>query len=281
MHLFNEDLTSDDLKHFGLSEQPFDFLDQYDRIWMSPSMRTALAEIKRAIKRHRIFLLAGEVGSGKTSILRHLVAGLMKDSSNRLIWPDILDKKRLTGNHIVEMVLRDLGKTELPRSAARRMAMIRTDLEAAVSGGVNPILIIDEAHDLTGPVFVALKRLWDSGVLFRLLTILVVGQGGHDENGRPFGVVEELQVNPAVREFAERCQLVDLGRLNGNFASYIDYRLKEVGSSAAQVFEPGALAALAKRVRTPLSANILAVRAMKECKKDGKKLVSADHVNAA
>lgn len=280
MNHFIEQLDLEEMNHFGLDEAPFDFLDDYRDIWLSPKGKQAIGQIKKAIKKNRIILLAGDVGSGKTTLLRHLVLQLQKDKSVRQIWPDTLEKSKLNGNHLIEMVLRDLGAEKMPRSVVARTKLVKKHLEQAVETGMNPILIIDEAHDLQSGMFVALKRLWDSGVLFRFMAILIVGQGGYDENDQPFGIVQELQHNPSVREFSERCQIVDLGRLNGGLGQYVQWRLSQVKSSSDRIFAADALTALSKRVRTPQQANILALRAMKEAFRDGRKQVGAEHVNA-
>ena len=65
-----------------------------------------------------------------------------------------------------------------------------------------------EAHDIPPKVLIALKRLWDSAMLYKLLAIILVGQGGERFDGKPWGLKDKILRSADLREFAERCILV-------------------------------------------------------------------------
>ena len=169
----------------------------------------------------------------------------------------------------------------MPRNGGEKDALAKRLLEENVKMGTNPVLILDEAHDLQEEAFIALKRLWDSGMIFKLLSIILVGQGGVNRYSANYGLKRNLEENMWVREFSERCYVVDLGSLNGSMAQYLDYRFKKIGGNINKSFSDKALHLLAKRADVPQLANNIAIRAMQNAYRDGKTQVLPEHVAEA
>jgi type II secretory pathway predicted ATPase ExeA len=222
----------------------------------------------------------GDVGAGKSTLLRHVLSGIQNDPKVRLIFPDCPNRERLDGDGLINQILRSLGVDKIPSPRVERAAMARDYLDKSIGDGVRVALVMDEAHDIPPKVLIALKRLWDSAMLYKLLAIILVGQGGERFGGKPWGLKAKILTSADLREFAERCILVDMPKPNnGYFRDYLSWRLTGVGGDADSVFEAGAIAALAERTDCLQLANNLAMKAMKAACKDGQTKVSAEMVS--
>lgn len=271
-------LDEEVLRHFGLESDPFfDVLDFTD-IWISPRLKVVERRVYDTIRRHGIMAIVGDIGAGKTTFLRYVLTKMLKEKSVKMIYPDRMDRKQLNGSALTQAVITQLGGQRIPRSAVERDALAKRLLEENVKMGSNPVLILDEAHDLREEAYIALKRIWDSGMIFKLLSIIIVGQGGVDSSNTPYELMDRLQNNPFIREFAERCYIVDLGNLNGSMSQYLDFRFKKAGGDVHKIFSDKALAVLAKRGNVPQLINNLAVRAMQGAFRDGKRQVEVEHI---
>jgi len=195
----------------------------------------------------------------------------------RLIMPDAIDRERLCGSNITQAVISQMDCTKVPRFAVERDKLAKRMLEESVRAGSDPVLVIDEAHDLRPEAIIGLKRLWDSGMIFKLLSVIILGQGGEDSRGA-WGLKGALLFHNALREFAERCYLVDLGSMNGSMADYLDWRFSRTGGKVRKIFSDDALKMLVKKAPQPQAANNVAMRAMKLAYRDGSLTVTKDHV---
>ncbi len=285
MHISREELTPPELRVFGLKNSPFDEVEDFGRIFQSQRTAEALATLEGVLTKRGMAALLGPVGAGKSTILRHLILRLRKDPRKLLIFPDCLNRDSLTGDGIVLEILIELGSgSRVPSSNVLRKRAMRQMLEQAVGEGRIPILIIDEAHDLPVGTLVALKRLWDSHALFKLLAILIVGQGqvvrtkGQVEH---YGLSYTLHNHPDVREFTERCRVVDLGTINGDLGRYVAWRFAEVEADAVKIITPEALKVISLRAKTPQTANNLCIKAMKAAAELGFSQVQPEHVPEA
>ncbi len=277
MNFTKEYLTEEELRHFTLQGDPFFDLEDYQEIYKSPQLKVVERKFFETIKRHGIMAIVGEVGSGKSTLLRHILGRLMKDRSIRLIMPDAIDRERLCGSNITQAVISQMGSAKVPRFAVERDKLAKRMLEESLRSGSDPVLVIDEAHDLRPEAIVGLKRLWDSGMIFKLLSVVIFGQGGEDTRGA-WGLKGSLLFSRELKEFAERCYLVDLGTMNGSMADYLEWRFSRVGGKVRKIFAEDALKMLVKRAPQPQAANNVAMRAMHKAYQDGLLVVTKDHV---
>lgn len=274
-------LDDEVLQHFGLEGDPFFDIIDFTDVWISPRIKVIERRVYDTIRRHGIMAIIGEIGAGKTTFLRYILAKMLKEKNIKMIYPDRMDRKALNGAALTQAIITQLGGQRIPRSAVERDALTKRLLEENVRMGSNPVLILDEAHDLREEAYIALKRVWDSGMIFKLLSIILVGQGGTDAQNVSYELKDRLENNPFIREFSERCYVVDLGSLNGSMIQYLDFRFKKVNGDAKKVFSDKALHILSKRADVPQLANNIAVRAMMAAFRDGKTQVTPEHVAEA
>ncbi|MBI1397081.1 MAG: AAA family ATPase [Betaproteobacteria bacterium] len=282
MNVIREPLGHDVLRHFGLQADPFLAIPDARHVWTNPTLETLRQIILTAAQRQQILAITGDYGSGKSTLFRAAMIQMLGDPHYRLILPERVDRRSMTATDLVVAVIEELGGADrpIPRESARRDKLARMLLARAAQRGEWPVLAIDEAHDLPSGFFIALKRLWDSGLLFRNLAVIICGSSWTDEK-RTHGLRQKIELNDGLKEFAERCQLVDLGDQRKHMPDYLSWRLAQAGASVDQIFEDDAVATIVTRGGTPLLTDNLAARAMREAFNDGSRRVKAVHARHA
>lgn len=279
MNITKEYLEPEHLRHFSLQDDPFFDSGDYRTIWLNDRLQRIKHLVEVTAKSHGMMVITGDYGAGKSTLLRNVLGEMLADGKTQIIMPDRLERTAMKGDMLTLAVITQLGGNQrVPRSAVERDQLAKTLLTKAVHRGERPFLVIDEAHDLKDSLFISLKRLWDSGLIFRNIGILLVGAGGKEKGGKPWGLRWDIEGNPGIREFAERARLVDLGRLNEDLPDYLAWRVGSVGGSLERIFAADAVPLLCERAQTAQLVNNLAVRAMREAYLDGDAKVSVDHV---
>lgn len=278
-----EYLEPEMLRHFGLKSDPFFDLGDHRAIWLNERLERIKNLIHVRAQAQAMMVITGSFGAGKSTLLRHVLRDMLPDRRYHIIMPDRLDRKALRADALALSIIDHMSPpgSRIPNSTLRRDKLARTLLTKAIQRGEYPLMVIDEAHDLNEDIFIALKRLWDSGLIFRNIAILLAGAGGLDAQGRPWGLRWQIEGNPDLKEFAERVQLVDLGRLAESLADYLAWRFAAVGSDLQAVFEPEAVGLLVERGETPQLVGNLAIRAMREAYLDGAAKVTVGHALGA
>lgn len=270
------------LKHFGLSADPFDPPTTPDDVWMSPIHQHLEVQFLRAAQAHQIVVLAGDPGSGKSTMLRRLLARLRTSQKVRVMSPAAVDRTRVSHSVLASAILRDLtGKDYSSMALEPRSELLRRTLADQTEQGIHPVLLIDEAHLMPSTGLVAIKHFWDSHELLQNLGVLLVGQ---------IPLQDRLRRDPALRELTGRSTILampkfaDIGkRVKGGakidfVGQYLAWRLARVGGRLEDVFEPAAVTALGVRGEYPLWVNNLAGKAMLYAYELGERLVTAAHV---
>ena len=143
------------LRHFALTRLPFETPAHTDELFESNARREAEARLQHLIELKGIGLLTGEVGSGKTTVCRHVAAalhpGLYRVGYVSLTTGNVLD--------MYKSIAWELGlPTERSRATAYRA--IRAEITRRVCEAKQlPILVIDEAQHLRNDVLEDLRLL--------------------------------------------------------------------------------------------------------------------------
>jgi len=133
---------------YGLEEEPFNITPDPRFLYLNNTYQEALAALTYGIQARKGFLsLIGEAGTGKTTLLRHLLDTL--DPSVRTV---LLMNPTVSFDEILEYILMELGiPTEATGKLARFHRLNEFLIEHARAGG-NVALLIDEAQDLDAGV---------------------------------------------------------------------------------------------------------------------------------
>ena len=139
------------LRHFAFTRLPFETPAETDELFESNARREAEARLGHLIELRGIGLLTGEVGSGKTTVCRHLTAGLHPGLYR-------VHYVSLTTGNVLDMYKSIAWELGLPieRSRASAHQAIRNEISRLVTEAKQlPVLVIDEAHHLLFGAWVA------------------------------------------------------------------------------------------------------------------------------
>jgi type II secretory pathway predicted ATPase ExeA len=160
MNRTKEYLETEHLKHFGLTADPFFELEDHRDIWMPGQLEGIKHLIRLTAKTQGMMALTGEIGSGKSTMLRHVVNELLAEGLTQIIMPDRLDRKALKGDMLTLSILDHMitPSMKVPQSTIRRDRLAKDLLTKAIKRGEQPLLVLDEAHDLQSDLLISLKR---------------------------------------------------------------------------------------------------------------------------
>jgi general secretion pathway protein A len=217
------------LQFYGLRERPFDPTPDPKFLYQSTHHREALAELMYGVGERRGFVvLTGEVGTGKTLLLRTLLARL-----DREIPVAYVHNTALGIEGLVEYMLQDWGVKSGAATHAQRLFELNEFLIEQHRHGQSPVLIIDEAQNLSVPTLEAVRLLsnfeTDSA---KLVQILLVGQ---PELRRKLN-------SPELRQLRQRIGLrYHIGPLPPDeVRPYIRHRLRIAGAADGNLFSDAA-----------------------------------------
>lgn len=158
---------------FNLKQKPFDLLPNPDFLFMSSSHKRALSYLDYGIKeRVGFILLTGEVGSGKTTIIRNLI----KKNLDNVILSKIFNT-RVDSDQLLAMINDDFGLPVLNKDKITMLRELNTFLIDQFVKGNQAVLIIDEAQNLGHELLEEIRMLSNLETdNAKLLQIILVGQ---------------------------------------------------------------------------------------------------------
>lgn len=212
-------------EHFGLHESPFALTPDPRYLYMSDAHKEALASMVYGVQERKGFvLILGEVGTGKTTLIRHLLGHFGDNIRTVYIFNSLVSFEDL-----LRAILRDL---ELPCPSRQRLDMIETlndYLIRETTAGRYVVLIVDEAQHLSPEVLEDLRMLSNLETsTSKLLQIILVGQ---PELGQKLA-------RPGLRQLRQRIGLVaELNPLTyDETVKYITHRLEVAGHRGRALF---------------------------------------------
>lgn len=282
-----EMLTGEAMKHFKLFRNPFqNDIRGVEDIYMSDEHRYIEAAMLDAAKNGGFIAVIGEVGSGKSSIRKKVVAELGKDENTRIIYPRMIDKSQITSASLCDAIIMDLSEEKPRLRLEQKTRQVEKLLIQRAKADCHVCLIIEEAHDLTIRVLKLLKRFYEIEHGYKkVLGIVLIGQ---PELGDLFNEADHYEM----REVIRRCQVAYIRGLNGNLRDYLELKFKRVNADLKNIITDSAIAALSKRLKDkdqrqreiskayPLTVNNQMIRAMNIAFEMGEAKVTEDVINA-
>jgi general secretion pathway protein A len=129
------------LEFYKLSVRPFGKTPDPGMLFLSRRHEEALARMEQAVEDRELFLLTGEIGSGKTTLSRSLLDRLPEKFK-----PALIIHPSLSPNQLLRTVARRLGVDEPKYFKADLIEQISDAIFSLHQQQVCPVLIIDEAH---------------------------------------------------------------------------------------------------------------------------------------
>jgi general secretion pathway protein A len=256
---------------FGLHEKPFAITPDPRYLYMSARHTDALAHLIYGISESGGFIqLTGEVGTGKTTLIRSLLDQLPAKADIALI----LSPQQST-LEFLQTIAEELGCL-LPRNPTVKAIIdnLNSHLLRVHAAGRRVVLIVDEAQTLSPELLEQVRLLTNlETAKQKLLQIILIGQPE----------LRELLDRPEMRQIAQRIT----GRYHleplrsDDAAAYVRHRLRVAGAQS-EVFTPRAIRMLFKRGRgIPRLINVIADRALLAAYTQDKRSVDAGLVARA
>jgi general secretion pathway protein A len=211
--------------YFGFREKPFNLTPDPRFFYTNPVYKEAYSTLLYGIRERKgLIVLTGEVGTGKTTLLRKLMDNSSELSALFFFYNTNLTFEELLTFTCKELALSVNGSGRLPKIRALNDFLI----EELRRGGT-AALLIDEAQNLSEDLLENLRLLSNLETRSeKLLQIVLVGQPEF----------ETLLDQPKLRQLKQRVTLhYQLDRLNEReVGSYIYYRLRAVGYEGNDLF---------------------------------------------
>ncbi len=223
------------LAFFGLQQKPFNPTPDPAFLYPSPGHREGLAHLLYGVQEHKGFiLLTGEVGTGKTTLLRTLLSRLDGNTASAFVFDTTLPFEGL-----LEYILEDFGVAKPGESHVQRLIALNNFLIERRRAGQNTVLVLDEAQNLDLHALEQIRLLSNFETQTeKLLQILLVGQPELlDKLDRP-------ELRQLKQRIGLRCRLLPLTA--DQTRDYIRVRLRIAGASDLGLFSDAAITRIAE-----------------------------------
>lgn len=210
---------------YHLKDQAFRLTPDPAYIYMTAQHREALAALVYSVcTRPGLTVLAGEVGTGKTTLLYTLAELLNK----RRFVTVMCTNPALTREELFDFLMLKFG-INCPPSKSRQLAGLEELLLRNRADGRPSVLIVDEGHRLSPELLEELRLLLNLETpREKLLQIIIAGQPE----------LTEILQRPELRQLKQRvscqCQLHALSP--AELKEYIDHRLAQAGQPRQTLF---------------------------------------------
>jgi len=233
-HAGGRDNTAMYKSFFGLRENPFNINPDPRFLHRTPRIQEALDQLTYGVQNRKgLLLLTGEVGTGKTTLINHLLDWLRERQTPTAF----IFNSHLKVNHLFDFILSDFGIPTDIHLVSNMLLDLNQWLLTRYRAGSTPVLIVDEAQGLSLELLEEIRLLLNLETASeKLLQIVLVGQPE----------LEEKLKRPEMRQLRQRIALrcntspLTLDEAHG----YIADRLRIAGASREPVFEPAAVEAV-------------------------------------
>jgi general secretion pathway protein A len=215
---------------YGLKELPFALTPDPRYMYFTPSHTEVMANLHYGIESGKgLIVVTGEVGTGKTTMLRWVMQRL-----DRTVLVAYIFNPRLSVPEFYQH-LAALFDIQNWSSKSDLLIELGKVLESRHSRGLRTVLIVDEAHGLSTSVLEEVRLLcnFESDTAKQLQIVLT---------GQP--ELRAILNNPDLRQLKQRvalrCDVKALPNVEET-AQYINTRLKVAGAARTDIFSPGAV----------------------------------------
>ena len=218
------------LEFYGLKELPFALTPDPRYLYFTPSHTEVMANLHYGIESGRgLIVVTGEVGTGKTTLLRWMMQRL-----DRTVMVAYIFNPRLSVAEFYQYLatLFNIGEWENKSDLLIELGKV---LESRHNRGLRTVLVVDEGHGLSTEVLEEIRLLCNfESDTAKHLQIVLTGQPELRE------VLNQPNLRQLKQRVALRCEIAALPNVEET-AQYIASRLKVAGAAKTDLFSPGAV----------------------------------------
>ena len=217
--------------YFGFSVSPFSVTPDPSFFYPSPVYQEAYANLQYGIEAKKGFIvIAGEVGTGKTTLLRKL----MRDNLQGTIETAFVFNTDLDFTELLQLIHEDLGLGIKDANKVKLLQELDEYLITQLNQSHIVAVLVDEAQNLSDDALEGLRLLSNLETdEEKLIQIVLMGQPE---------LLAKLD-RPTLRQFKQRvalqCRLFPL--IPSEVGSYIEFRLRTAGYTGNDLFSRGAV----------------------------------------
>ena len=214
---------------YGFVDKPFQIVPNPNYLYLSQKHKDALNYLEYGVAENvGVILLTGEIGSGKTTLVRYLMA-----HTDPYIETAVIFNTHLSSDQLLNLILYKFGLEASEGDKARNIHLLHQFLLSLKSENSRALLIIDEAQNLSSDALEEIRMLSNMQTEDEtLLQIMLVGQPE---------LRERLNL-PKFAQIRQRCavnyHLEAISR--EETAGYITHRLR-VAKGREDIFTPDAM----------------------------------------
>jgi len=257
---------------YKLKENPFGTTPDPRFLFRSESHRKALAYLAYGVFQKKGFLaLTGEVGIGKTTVIRAFT-----QTFSPCLDVSYVVNTRVDFREMLYLILTDFGVTVADASKVALLGTLNRYLIEQFADNRNPVLIIDEAQNLSPDVLEELRMLSNLETnQQKLLQIVLAGQPE----------LSSVLQREDMRQLRQRMPgVLTIEPLDTDgVTEYVRYRLAVAGlENGAVIFTEEAIRAIRSRTAgIPRLINLLCDRVLLHGYADRRRAIDSVHVDAA
>jgi general secretion pathway protein A len=221
-------------QHFGFRESPFSITPDPRFFYANSVYLEAYANLRYGIEAKKGFIaVTGEVGTGKTTLLRKLMLSLDKTIQTVLVF-----NTDVTFNELLRVISRELGLQTAGKDRLSMIEALNDYLIEQLEHGRTVCMLIDEVQNLSDESLEGLRLLSNLETdRQKLLQIVLMGQ-------------PELQAKldqSHLRQLKQRIAIrSELARLRDDeVGSYINFRIRVAGCDNPELFHSDAVEKIA------------------------------------
>jgi len=247
--------------YYGLKEKPFSLSSDPRFLFQSPTHAPAFEALLNGIRRREgLIVLSGEIGTGKTTLIRSVLQNLDRRTFSAFVPDPFVSREDLLKVLLVDfgvVSLADLKRGTLNGASRPDLSYpLYEFLDSLVPLQAFAVMIVDEAQNLPLPLLEEIRILSDLEGREKLLQVVLVGQPELRAN------LKLPQMRQVDQRVSVRCELSPLAL--GDVAGYVRHRLNVAGDGDCRVeFSEAAIEAVHQRSGgTPRLINLICDRAL-------------------